>query len=119
MDRHVAFWTMLVCVAVIPSLILGFLRGRAIVRAYRNIYADLKKAGIELSQADLQTLYTQLVRNPRAMLSSESQDVSQSIKEQHVKELVSYLKPIRYAFAIIAIAGVVAVVLFQHLWPNR
>lgn len=119
MNRDAAFWTMMVCLAGIPSLILGFLRGRAIVRTYRNIYADLKKAGIELSQADLRALIMQLHRNPRVILSSDSQDVSRSIKERHVQALLSYLKPIRYGFGLIIFAGLFAIFLFQHLWPNQ
>jgi hypothetical protein len=118
-SRDAAFWTMVVCMVVIPSISLGFLRGRAITRAYLNIYADLKKAGIELSQADLRALIAQLRRNPKAILSTDSQDVSRNIKEQHIQALLSYLKPIRYAFAVLFVIAVVAIVLFQHLWPNR
>ena len=104
--------------AVIPSLALGFLRGRAITRAYRNICVDLKKTGIDLSQADLQALIGQLHRNPRAILATDSQGVSHSIKEQHVQALLSYLKPIRYGFGVLVVVAIVAILLFQHLWPN-
>jgi hypothetical protein len=117
MSRNAAFWAMVIGL-MIPVAILGFLRGRAIKRAYLNIYVDLKKAGIERSQADLQALIVQLQRNPGAILSADSQDVSRGIKEKHVLALLSYLKPIRYGVAVIIITGVVAVLLFPHLWPK-
>src|SRR5215831_10555960 len=119
MTRDAAFWVMVLGLMVIPGLVLGFLRGRAITRAYFRIYADLKKSGIELSQAELKVLITQLHRNPKAVLDADSVHASRSLKEQHIQALISYLKPIRYGFGILVVVAVVALFLFQHLWPKQ
>jgi hypothetical protein len=119
MTRDAAFWTMVIGLIVIPGLALGLLRGRAITRAYFRIYADLKKSGVELSQAELKVLMTQLHRNPKAVLDADSVHESRGIKEQHIQALMSYLKPIRYGFGVLVVVAVVALFLFQHLWPNK
>jgi hypothetical protein len=118
MTRDVALWTMMTGL-MIPVLVLGFLRGRAIARTYFRICTDLKKSGVELSQADLKVLITQLNRNPKAVLDADNVHESRSIKEQHIQALMSYLKPIRYGFGVSVVAAVVCVFLFQHLWPNK
>lgn len=103
----------------IPGATLGWFRGKAIGKAYRAIYEDMKKAGIELSKADLQLLIGQLNRNPKAVLDADSRPESRTIKEPHVKSLVAYLKFLRRCFYILLGLGVLAVISFQHFWPRK
>ena len=118
MTRNAASWILAGCLAGI-GLVLGFFRGRAIMKTYRNICRDLKKAGIEPTQAELQMLFKDLYRNPKRVVTNDPQEVSRRIKEQHVQLLLSSLRPLWYGFAVLVVVGIVAVLLFQHLWPNR
>ena len=104
---------------LIPCLTLGWFRGKAIGRAYRAIYADLKKAGIDLSKADLQLLIGLLNRNPRAALDTESSSEARAIKQQHVESLLVFTKLCRRCFYVLVAVGVIAVVSFPHLWPRK
>jgi hypothetical protein len=119
MTRDTAIWTMVVCL-IIPAGGLGILRGLAIMRAYRGIYKDLKNAGIKVSQAELQVLIRQLWKNPKAVVASDAQEVSRRIKERHVNQLLSSLKPYRYGFVALFLVVVVAGLLIDYLFPpNR
>lgn len=105
---------------IIPAGGLGIFRGLAVMRAYRGIYEDLKNAGIKVSQAELQALIRQLLKNPNVVVAGDAQEVSRRIKERHVNQLISSLKPYRYGFIALFLVGVVALLLIQHLWPpNR
>ena len=110
---------MVIGLIVIPSAALGLLRSVAINRAYFRIYTDLKNAGIELSPSELKVLISQLHRNPKAILDADSVHESRSIKEKHVRSLVSRMKLIRYAYWILMVVAIVAVVSFQNLWPKQ
>jgi hypothetical protein len=118
MTRDAVLWGMIISL-LIPCLTLGWFRGRAIGRAYRAIYADLKKAGTDLSKADLQLLIGQLNRNPRAVLETESSPEVRAIKQQHVESLLEFTRFYRRCFYVIVAVGVVAVVSFPHLWPKQ
>lgn len=109
---------MAICVAGIGG-ILGIFRARAVMRAYRDIYLDLKNAGIKLSQAELQVLIRQLLKNPKAILADDGQEVSHRIKERHVHLLLASLKPLGYSFAALVVVCIVAVLLIEQLWPNQ
>lgn len=119
MTRDIAFWSLAIVLIFVPGLAFGWLRGRAIAKTYRAIFEDLKKKGVELSKIELQSLMVQLNHNPRAIIAAESSQVSRTIKERHVESLVAYLKPFRICFYILAGVGVLAVISFQHLWPNK
>ncbi len=80
MNRDTAFWAMVISL-LIPGLTLGWFRGKAIGKAYRAIYADLKKAGIDLSKADLHLLIGQLNRNPKVVLETETNPEAHEIKQ--------------------------------------
>jgi len=118
MSRDTAFWTMVIGF-IVPGLTLGLFRGRAIGKTYRGIYADLKKAGIELSRADLELLLGQLNRNPREVLDGDGSSEAHMIKERHVDLLTAYLKSVRRYFYILVGAAVLALISFQHFWPNK
>ena len=118
MTRDAAFWTMVIGI-LIPCLALGWFRGRAIGKAYRAIYADLKKAGIDPSKADLQLLIGQLNRNPKAVLETESSAEARAIKQQHVESLLAFTKVCRRCFYVLVAVGAIAVVSFPHLWPKN
>src|SRR6266478_3084535 len=109
MNRDTAFWAMVISL-LIPGLTLGWFRGRAIGRAYGAIYADLKKAGIDLSKADLQLLIGQLNRKPKAVLETESSPEARAIKQQHVDSLLAFTKLYRRCFYVLLALGVIAVV---------
>jgi hypothetical protein len=117
MTRDIAFWT-IIGVTLIPIAWLGWLRGRAIGRAYQAIYSDLRKSGIELSKTDLQVLIGQLNRNPKTVLDTESRPESRSIKEPHIHSLVTYLKAIRRYIWLLVVMGAVAVLFFHNFWPK-
>ncbi|MDB6064845.1 MAG: hypothetical protein JWR26_1053 [Pedosphaera sp.] len=118
MNRDAAFW-MIIGVIAIPAIIIGWLRGRATVKTYQAIYRDLKKSGIELSQSELKLLIRQLYRNPKAVLSEDDSPESRIIKEQHVRALMAYSKPLQYYRWILYGIGAIAVVSFAHLWPKK
>ena len=119
MTRDTAFWTLVIVLIFIPGLVFGWFRGRTIGRTYRAICEDLKKNGIELSKVELHLMMQQLNRNPRAIIAADSSAVSKAVKERHVESLFAYLKPFRICFHILAGVGVLAVISFQHLWPNK
>lgn len=118
MSRLVVFWMMIGAIGI-PALWLGWLRGRAIGRTYRFIYADLKQIGIELSKAELQFLIRQLYRNPKAVLNSDNRAESQAIKERHVLPFITFSNTIRTWRWILYGLGITAILLFPHFWPKK
>jgi len=118
MSRDTSLWTMVILL-VVSGVALGWVRGRTIARAYLRICADLKKANIELSQAELRNLFTQLQRNPKTLLAADQVDESHGMKVQHVQELVSRLKLFRIGYYTLLVVGVAAVFLFEHLWTRQ
>jgi hypothetical protein len=84
MTRDAAFWARLIGLIAIPGLAFGWLRGKAIGRTCRAIYADLDKAGFKLSAAEIGELIGQLNRNPKTVLDADSDPDSRAIKARHV-----------------------------------
>ena len=105
---------------IIPSLTLGWFRGRAIGKAYRSIYADLKKAGINPSNADRQLLIGQLSRmNPKVVLEAEGNPEARAIKQRHVESLLAFNKILHRCVYILVAAAVLLVVSFPHFWQKK
>ena len=119
MTRDTAFWAIVIGLIVIPGLGFGWLRGRAIGITYRGMCADLQNAGVELSPNDLHLLFQQLTRNPRSVVDSENHPEALAIKKRRVESFIAYTKSIqRYRMVLIGL-GIVALISFQYLWPNK
>ena len=119
MTRTTAIWTLVIGFIALPALVMGILRGRAVVKAFVAICADLREAGIELSQAELREMLSQLHRNPEAIFHADSSAESIHIKKRHVDALAPYLKRLRFGSSIHLAVGFVAVLLLQYLWPQQ
>lgn len=86
---------MVIGLSVVPAMIFGVLRSRAVMKAFFGICNDLKNVGVELPQTELRAMPSQLSRNPEAILDTDNSPGVRRIKERHVKVLAPHLKRLR------------------------
>jgi hypothetical protein len=115
--RDAVFWGIFIFLLLIPGGVIGWIRSRAILRAYSAIHSDLHRAGIALSPPDLTLLFKRLSRNSSEVLSEETSPVAKSIKQPHIDALLVRTKALKRYFWIALAIGGGAMVSFLNLWP--